>query len=43
MFKNKPNNRDIRNTVKFLRQFMNLNRKQQLDVIGKVEKRLKEE
>lgn len=43
MFKNKPGNKEFKETAKFLRQFMNLNRKQQLDVIRKIEKRIKEE
>lgn len=39
----KPNNNQIKQTVKFLKQFMNLNRKQQLDIIAKIEKNVKEE
>ena len=33
----------IKKTVKFLKEFMNLNRKQQLEVIGKFEKELKKD
>ena len=39
----KPSDKQIKDTIKFLKQFMNLNRKQQLDVIDKIEKRIKEE
>lgn len=43
MLKKMPTDKDLKQTVKFLRQFMNLNRKQQLEVISKIEKGIKEE
>lgn len=33
---------DVKKSIKYLRMFMNLNRKQQLEVIEKLEKDLKE-
>lgn len=41
--KKKPTDKDLKATVKFLKQFMNLNRKGQLDVIAKIEKGIKGE
>lgn len=37
----KPTDKDLKQTIKFLKQFMNLNRKQQLEVIEKIKKGIK--
>ena len=34
---------EIKKTIKFLKEFMNLNRKQQLEIIFKFERKLKED
>lgn len=39
----KKEKKDIKNTIKFLKGFMNLNRKQQLEIISKFERKLKNE
>ncbi len=39
----KKEKKDIKNTIKFLKGFMNVNRKQQLDIISKFERKLKNE
>lgn len=36
-------NKELKESIKLLKQFMNLNRKQQLEVIKKLERKLKDD